>query len=107
MKSISSKQAMAHAIPQSVKRKVSERDDGLCLWCGKPGASNAHYIARSMGGKGIEENILTLCPKCHNEYDNGFAVTRARMKARFREYLFNYYDNWDEAKLIYHKWEDI
>ena len=32
---------------------------------------NAHYISRAHGGLGIEENIVTLCLDCHNNYDNG------------------------------------
>lgn len=61
------------AIPAKVKKAVAIRDevDGLpcCLICGQPAPpsaytafSCAHYIPRSAGGKGVEENVVTLCP---------------------------------------------
>lgn len=103
MKPISSKRAKALAIPKAVKDAVYERDNGLCIWCGKPGLPEAHYIPRSKGGLGIEENILTLCRECHDEFDNGMWWKRERMREFFREYLSNHYDNWHEAKLIYYK----
>lgn len=103
-------------IPIAVKRKVAERDsiDGhpCCIWCGKPAPttnplafSNAHYISRGQGGVGTEENILTLCWKCHQEYDN--STKREKMKAFFREYLKTKYSDWDEENLIYKKEKEI
>lgn len=99
-------------IPLLVKRKVAERDsiDGhpCCIWCGKPAPttnplafSNAHYIARSQSGLGIEENILTLCPDCHGRYDN--SENRATMRVILKCYLKGKYSDWDEEKLVYVK----
>lgn len=100
----------ALAIPQEVKKRVAERDsvDGwpCCIYCGQPapGAallsfSCAHYIARSQGGLGIEENILTLCPICHARYDA--TENRDEMRHLFRVYLRQQYTDWNEEKLIY------
>ena len=99
-------------IPLEVKKAVAERDsvDGwaCCICCGKPAPtenplafSNAHYISRGQGGLGIEENILTLCWKCHMRYDQ--STERDNMKAFFREYLEGKYPEWEEEKLFYKK----
>lgn len=100
-------------ITMAVKEAVAERDsfDGCpcCLLCGRPAPvnnrlafSNAHYISRSQGGLGIEENIVTLCPNCHiNRYDQG--EERAQIRAFLRNYLIEHYPNWNEENLIYKK----
>ena len=90
-------------IPQKVKNIVWQRDNNRCIVCGSPYAMpNAHYIARSHGGLGIEENIITLCLRCHNKYDN--TCLRPVIKEYLKNYLMSKYDNWDEEKLIYNKW---
>lgn len=98
-------------IPYRVKQAVAERDsvDGwpCCVLCGRPAPTSApfafscaHYIARSQGGLGIEEDILTLCPVCHREYDG---VKRNEFRPILRRYLSEYYTDWDEKKLTYQK----
>ena len=106
MKKISSKRAKACAIPTNVKIKVAERDeiDGwtCCVLCGSNQAlPEAHYISRANGGLGIEENILSLCRKCHYLFDNGDAETRALLKAQAKAYLQKCYPEWNEERLIY------
>jgi 5-methylcytosine-specific restriction endonuclease McrA len=88
-------------IPQRVKEAVSDRDGGACVWCAKHGEPNAHYLPRSQGGKGIEENILTLCWDCHMRYDQ--SEHRAKMREFFKSYLKSKYPDWDEENLIYKK----
>ncbi len=62
----------------------------------------AHFISRSKGGLGVEENILTLCRfPCHEQYDRGPIERREEMRTYFREYLKSQYPGWDEKKLIY------
>ena len=87
-------------IPLEVKAKVFERDM-YCVYCGRPGTPNAHYISRAQGGLGIEENILTLCNECHRRYDQ--TEHRAKMREYFKEYLQSKYPDWDEEKLYYKK----
>lgn len=96
-----SRRTKALEIPRKVKIAVYERDNGCCIWCGKQGQPNAHYIARSQGGLGIEENILTLCWDCHRKYDQ--TTARPRMRDFFKGYLKSIYPEWDENKLIYKK----
>lgn len=103
MRNLSSKRAKALAIDTKTKRLVYDRDGGLCVNCGRPGNPEAHYIPRSMGGLGCEENILTLCRKCHDLFDNGRREVRGEMRGRFAVYLASIYDGWDEENLIYRK----
>lgn len=110
------KDTRARGISRAVKIRVAERDsiDGwpCCINCGRPTPdseieyvriawSNAHFISRAHGGLGIEENILTLCPKCHHLYDQ--TTARPRLREYFREYLMDHYPGWDEEMLCYRK----
>lgn len=99
-----SKRAKALDITQKTKQKVWERDGYCCIICGNPEAMpNSHYIRRSQGGLGIEQNVGTMCAACHHEYDNGFKYAE-RIKERFREHLMNCYPDWNEADLYYQKY---
>lgn len=110
MKNLSSKRAKACAIPARVKRRVAERDsiDGwpCCILCGSPeGRPEAHYISRADGGLGVEENIVTFCRRCHDRYDNSRSKDEHEaIKEIICNYLKRRYPDWDEEKLIYHKW---
>ena len=62
-----------------------------------------HYIRRSQGGLGIEENVVTLCPECHHDFDNG--DKRKEYGEIIKNYLQGEYgSNWSEEKLIYKKY---
>lgn len=95
--------AKATDIPKRVKLEVMARDKGRCIFCGRVGAPNAHYISRAHGGLGIERNIVTACINCHNEMDNGKNTQSYKNIAR--NYLRSRYENWREDELIYHKGE--
>lgn len=101
-----SKRSQACDISQKVKKTVWDRDKHKCIICGSPYAKpNSHYIKRSQGGLGIEENIVTMCFDCHNAYDNGNDTKlRNYIKEKTKEYLKSKYKNWNEKKLIYKKW---
>lgn len=100
-----SKRTKAVDIPYKVKRKVWDRDSQCCILCGNPQAMpNAHYIPRSHGGLGIEQNIVTLCWQCHHDYDNG--GKREEYGVLIADYLRACYKNWDKMKLTYEKWSD-
>lgn len=99
------KRAKATDISQKVKKAVWERDGERCIICGSHYAMpNAHYIPRSKGGLGIEENIVTLCMNCHNAYDH--TIQRPYFEKKIREYLQESYGaSWNEKDLVYRRWE--
>ena len=104
------KRSKSTDIPMSVKKKVWERDNGCCVVCGcnYNVMPNAHYIPRSKGGLGIEQNVVTLCTeltenKCHRKYDFGTKEERELIGGIIREYLKSKYDNWNEKDLFYKK----
>ncbi|MBQ5588009.1 MAG: HNH endonuclease [Selenomonadales bacterium] len=97
-----SRRTKALDITKKVKDAVWERDKHQCILCGAHEAMpNAHYIARSQGGLGIEENIVTLCWDCHHRFDN--TPERSAVKKIVRMYLMMKYPEWDEQKLTYKK----
>lgn len=97
-----SKRTKALDIPPVVKRRVWERDGGCCILCGSPHAMpNAHYIARSQSGLGIERNVVTLCIRCHDAYDK--TTDRKAIRQRIKDYLISKYEDWNENELYYKK----
>ena len=100
------KQTKKTDIPKKVKLAVWNRDDHKCIFCHEYvewNYANAHFIPRSAGGLGIEENIFTACENCHREQDNGLNTIEYTLEAE--EYLRAYYgSNWTKEKLIYKKY---
>lgn len=99
------RQTRSKAIPKSVKLRVWERDGGRCVLCSMTyhAEPTAHVIARSQGGKGIEQNIVTLCDRCHFRYDN--TVERHALRERLETYLIGFYPDWNEYDMTYHKYD--
>ena len=99
------KQTKATEIPKKVKEAVWKRDKHRCIFCGKlvdVFYANAHFIPRSAGGLGIEENIFTACENCHIEQDNGKNTELYDKKAE--KHLKSIYgDKWNKKKLVYKK----
>ena len=107
------KRSKATDISMAVKKKVWERDNGRCVVCGNNYnvMPNAHYISRSNGGLGIEQNVVTLCTemtlnKCHRRFDFGTKEERKQIGEKIKKYLSLRYDNWNEEDLVYKKWRD-
>ena len=99
-----SKRAKACDITKKVKDIVWERDGHKCIICGSYQAMpNSHYIRRSQGGLGIEENIVTMCQRCHYMYDQG--GERESIASYTERYLRSKYPNWNPQNLIYKKGE--
>ena len=97
MKSTRSK---ACDIPQRVKSEVWERDKHRCVVCGSPYAMpNAHFRSRANSGIGVAKNIVTLCFKCHYNYDQ--TPKRQQYKAFIENYLKSKYIDWSEDDIIY------
>lgn len=96
------KRTKALQIPMKVKDAVYKRDQGRCIFCHKRGDPVGHFIGRSQGGCGIEQNIITVCFICHQKLDN--TVSREEMKEKARRYLKSKYKDWNEEELYYKKW---
>jgi len=62
---------------------------------------NAHYIPRSQGGLGVEENVVTLCRRCHDLYDN--SGQRPLLGREIEGYLRRQYPGWERDRFIYRK----
>lgn len=100
-----SKRSKATDISREVKVKVWERDNHCCINCGSPYAMpNAHYIPRSKGGLGIEQNVVTLCQTCHHNFDNGKSLDlKLKIKSKIENYLQSLYPDWSIDMLVYKK----
>ena len=95
------KRTKALAIKTVIKKKVEERDGGCCIFCGRSGRGEAHVIARSQGGLGVEQNLVTACKKCHDALDN--SISRPVMLEIAKQYLKNFYPDWSADNVIYKK----
>lgn len=92
------------AITPNTRKVVHERDNGCCIFCGRPVSdtySNAHYIPRSKMGLGIPENIITACMECHFTLDQ--TVSRKSMLEVAKVYLEYHYPNFTDKERKYHK----
>ena len=100
-----SRRTKALEIPPAVKAAVWERDNERCVICERwvpVFFANAHFVAKSQNGLGVEQNILTLCDDCHRTFDN--TVERPILREALRRYLMSKYPDWDESKLYYKKY---
>lgn len=99
-----SKRSKACEVSQATKKKVWNRDNERCIICRKwvpVSCANAHYIKRSQGGLGIEQNIVTMCPECH--YQEDFGQDTQLYENKIKTYLKSKYKDWKEENLIYKK----
>ena len=97
-------------ISPAVRKAVEERDsiDGVpvCIFCGSPNArGEAHIVPRSQAGLGVEQNIVTVCRRCHAFMDNSQA--RELYLAKAKDYLRSKYPDWNEEDLVYNKWKNF
>ena len=104
------KDTKARDFDRNTKIAIADRDSindwPCCVVCGAAAPSqlawsNAHFISRAQGGLGVVENGLTLCPRCHHDYDQ--TTKRAELREYLREYLESKHFDWDEENLYYEK----
>ena len=99
------KRSKACSIILKVKKIIWERDNYCCVICGDSNSSpNAHLKSRAHGGLGIEENVATLCMKCHHDMDNG--LKRKEYLDTLENYMRSIYENWDDIEREYKKWSN-
>lgn len=89
------------SITAKVRMEVEHRDGGKCIFCGSPGRGEAHVISRAQGGKGIPQNIVTVCRMCHELMDN--SIERKGRVEYAEQYLRKKYPGWSKEKVIYRK----
>lgn len=108
-----SKRAKATEFSKSIKIDIMQRDRHQCLFCklGTYGKSECnwmldimHYINRSAGGLGIEENGIVGCRFHHGLLDNGNKGYRKEMLKDMEEYLKSIYPGWKKENLYYKKY---
>ena len=60
-------------VSASLRKKILEKYSNLCVICGASGDVVPLQFAAlwplSRGGEAIEENVVLLCPACHNTFD--------------------------------------
>lgn len=99
-----SKRTLATSISNEVRQRVRDRDK-WCIFCGQgQSLTVAHYIPRSGGGLGIEENLALACITCHQYLD--FTVHRSQMMRHFQAHLKKHYPGWEKKELRFKKYED-
>jgi 5-methylcytosine-specific restriction endonuclease McrA len=68
------------------RRRILERDDYQCQVCGSYTLDYPHHIKfRSQGGTEEDENLVTLCHRCHEGFHGG-----CRFKGRVVDGKFEY-----------------
>lgn len=51
-----------------IRDRVRQRDEGICYWCGEPGARHVdHILAVADGGTWDESNMAVMHEACHDE----------------------------------------
>lgn len=101
--------------PQT-RKIIRQRDRNECVFCelryhmedatwlGCSTQNIMHYIPRSQGGLGIEQNGVLGCQYHHDMMDNGNKGLRKEMLGILRGYLMGNYPGWNEEDLVYNKW---
>jgi hypothetical protein len=97
------KRTKATAISMTVRKNVYARDQ-FCIFCGRSDRLEAmHFIPRSKGGLGIEENLAMGCLWCHGLLDQ--SVNRPAMLVEFRRHLDSFYPEFTDDMRVYRKGE--
>jgi len=74
----------SHDIPWS-RRKMLERDNYTCAYCGKHGRTVDHIMPQSRGGRDTWLNTITACNSCNGRKDDK-TPEEAHMPLRFQPY---------------------
>lgn len=84
------------------REAVHRRDGYRCVYCGRADKpiELAHFVSRSRGGKGIPQNLISLCIDCHRNYDGEL---HSEMKDFLENFLRSKYKGWDEKDIVYRK----
>lgn len=91
-------------INPEVREKVKARDSfegaHCCLYCGSQYRVEIHhFVSRGRGGMGIEQNLISLCFRCHARLHSG----EKAIHDFCGEYLQGLYPDVTERDLVYRK----
>lgn len=102
---------------KKTRERILCRDREMCIFCqigynmysttemGYQLDGIMHYIPRSQGGLGIEQNGALGCHYHHELMDNGSKGLRKEMREIMKGYLSGMYPDWNEKDLYYNKWK--
>lgn len=102
---------------KKTQEKIYYRDHGECIFCSMGYYTDCssglllrikdimHYIPKSSLGLGIEQNGALGCRYHHGLLDNGNKGRRKEMLEKFAGYLKSIYPDWNEAELVYKKYD--
>lgn len=102
---------------QKTKEKIYYRDNMQCIFCSMGYCNECksgmllqikdimHFIPKSQGGKGIEQNGAVGCRYHHDLMDNGDKGLREDMLKKFEAYLRSIYPDWNKKNLFYKKYD--
>ena len=100
------------------KRAILLRDGG-CIFCQREYHMKCndsfqlaqldamHYVNKSAGGQGIEQNGAIGCRYHHALLDNGNKGIRQEMLDIFKEHLQSQYEDWNEKDLYFDKYKEM
>lgn len=112
------KRTKALQFSPETKRIIYQREKGKCLFCGAGYQMPAdwklykfdmeikdimHFVNKSAGGLGIEQNGVLGCRMHHHLLDNGNRGLRTEMLGIMEEYLRSKYPEWKKEDLYYKK----
>lgn len=91
------KQAKRNEFKENVRKRIFERDNGICQECGRRGEEIHHVVFRSRGGRGVFTNGLTLCNSCHRRIHLNNDLANKWIGRFKRRYGNDFYkDEWDK-----------
>lgn len=61
------KKSVRGKFDRETRKRIMERDEGMCRQCGRPGDSIHHVKFRSQNGQGIFTNGMVVCNSCHTK----------------------------------------
>jgi hypothetical protein len=71
---------------QNIREYVLHRDNHKCRNCSKGDRKlHVHHLESRMTGGDREDNLVTLCDKCHREYHNGKIELKIKRSKGYRE----------------------
>jgi len=71
----------------SLRRRVVQRDGGVCFYCGDRGHQADHVVPRSYGGRDLVSNLVCCCARCNKLLLSKYFITKSEKKRYIRAML--------------------